>query len=96
MEFRISGESDSECMKDPLRHSVNGWTCHLEGTPTDMASKMMPVLHVAVQCVQDVMFAMRFMTSVGLKVELPMCQELMMKAGQCMQELDSWKPNPTC
>ena len=80
MEFCVGGKSDLECVEDLSRHSVNGWTCHLEGTPIDMASKMMPVMassvteaefHAAVQCVQDVMFAMRFVTSVGLKVELP-------------------------
>ena len=90
MEFQISGELDSEHVKDPSRHSVNGWTCCPgtccpEGTPINMASKLMPVtalsvneaeLHAAVQCEQDVMFAMRFVTSIGLKVELPMLLEV--------------------
>ena len=85
MNPNFTGESDSECVKDPSRHSVDGWTCHLEGTPINMASKMMPVmalsvteaeLHAAVQCVQDVMFAMRFMMSIGLKVKLPMSSEV--------------------
>ena len=44
MEFKISGMSDSEYMKDPTRHSVNGWACYLEGCAVNMASKMMPVI----------------------------------------------------
>ena len=75
---QISGKLDSKRATDPLRRLVNGWTRHLEGTPTNMSPKMMPVtalsvtkaeLHAAVQCVQDMTFAMRLMMLTGLKVE---------------------------
>ena len=77
--------SDSEYMKDPSRHSVNGWVCYLEGCAINCASKMMPVialsvteaeLYAAVQCVQDMMFAWRVISSIGLEVELPMLLEV--------------------
>jgi hypothetical protein len=85
IQFRISGKSDSEYMKDPSRHSVNGWACYLEGCAVNMASKMMPVialsvteaeLYAAVQCVQDMLFVMRVLMCIGLKVELPMILEV--------------------
>ena len=85
IKLRISGKSDSEYMKDPSRHSVNGWVCYLEGSAINCASKMMPVialsvteaeLYAAVQCVQDMMFAWRVISSIGLEVELPMLLEV--------------------
>ena len=60
IKLTISGKSDSEYMKDPSRHSVNGKVCYLEGSAINCASKMMPVialsvieaeLSAAVQCV---------------------------------------------
>ena len=85
MEMRISGMSDSEYMKDPSRHSVNGWICFLEGCPINCASKMMPIialsvteaeLYAAIQCVQDMLFAWRVLISMGMLVELPMILEV--------------------
>ena len=84
-EFTITGKSDSEYAKDTSRRSVNGWSVFLEGAPISYKSKMMPVialsvteaeLFAAVQCAQDMMFAMRVMTSMGLKVKLPMVLQI--------------------
>jgi len=85
MPLRISGMSDSEYIKDPSRHSVNGWICFLEGCPINCASKMMPVialsvteaeLYAAVQCAQDMMYSARVLLSIGIPVEFPMKLEV--------------------
>ena len=85
MKLRINGMSDSEYMKDPSRHSVNGWSVFLEGCCVNAASKMMPVialsvteaeLYAAIMCVQDMLYAMRILNSMGLEVELPMILEV--------------------
>ena len=85
MKIRIKGKSDSEYMKDPSRHSVNGWACYLEGCAVSMASKMMPVialsvteaeLYAGIQCVQDMLFTWRVLLSIGIEVELPMILEV--------------------
>ena len=79
--FEVSGWSDSEYLKDDTRHSVNGWETYLNDAPVSFKSKMMPVialsvaeaeLYAAVQCAQDMLFIMRIMNSIGLKVRLPM------------------------
>jgi len=85
MKMKISGASDSEYMRDPTRHSVNGWACFLEGCPINCASKMMPIialsvteaeLYAAIQCVMDMLFAMRVLLCIGIEVEFPMIIEV--------------------
>ena len=76
-------------MNDPTQHSVNGWACFLEGHTINSASKMMPIitlsvieaeLYVPIQCVMDMLFAMRVLFSMGIEVELPMILEVDNKA----------------
>ena len=85
MKMRIKGKSDSEYMKDPSRHNVNGLACYLEGCTVSMALKMMPVialsvteaeLYAGIQCVQDMLFTWRVLLSIGIEVELPMILEV--------------------
>ena len=81
-EFEIKGIKDSDYAKDPeTRRSVNGWTVFLCSAPITMKSKMMPVVALSVteeelfsgtQCAQDMLFVMRVMESIGLKVRNPM------------------------
>lgn len=79
--FTIEGWSDSEYAKDDSRRSVNGWCVLLCGAAIAFRSKMMPIvalsvteaeLYSAVLCAQDMMYAMRILNSIGLKVKLPM------------------------
>ena len=47
MKMQISGKSDSGKMKDPSRHSVDGWIYYLEGSCViKCASRMMPTILV--------------------------------------------------
>jgi hypothetical protein len=78
--FELEGWSDSEYAKDDSRRSVNGWSVFLNGSAIAFRSKMMPTvalsvteaeLYAAVQCAQDMLYAMRIMISIGLKVKLP-------------------------
>ena len=80
-EFEVSGMSDSEYGKDPSRKSVNGWSTYLNGAMVSAKSKMMPIialsvteaeLYAATQCAQDMLFVMRILESIGLKVKKPM------------------------
>jgi hypothetical protein len=80
-EFTINGKSDSEYAKDATRRSVNGWAVWLNDALITFRSKMMPIvalsvmeadLFAAVLCAQDMLFAMRILQSIGLKVKLPM------------------------
>ena len=68
IKFRISCKSDSEYMKDPSRHSVNGWTCYLEGTPINMASKMMPVIALSVTEAESAPASVGILKSITLNV----------------------------
>jgi hypothetical protein len=79
--FEVEGWSDSEYAKDTTRRSVNGWSVFLNGSAISFRSKMMPIvalsvteaeLFAAVLCAQDMMYALRIMNSIGLKVKLPM------------------------
>jgi hypothetical protein len=79
--FEVEGWSDSEYAKDDSRRSVNGWSVFLNGSAIAFRSKMMPIvalsvteaeLFAAVLCAQDMMYALRIMNSMGLKVKLPM------------------------
>jgi hypothetical protein len=84
-EFIINGKSDSEYAKDETRRSVNGWAVWLNDAPISFRSKMMPIvalsvteaeLFATVLWAQDVLFAMRILNSVGLRVKLPMKLEI--------------------
>ena len=81
-EFTISGESDSDFAKDPLtRRSVTGYAVYFEGVSIAEKSKMQGGVTLsvteaeaasAVECAQDMLFAMRVVESIGLKVKKPM------------------------
>ena len=81
-EFTITGHSDSDYAKDPdTRHSVCGMTTSVNDNPVICKSKMMPVvalsvteaeLFAATACAQDMLFVMRIIESMGLKVKKPM------------------------
>ena len=68
--------------KDPdTRRSVSGWSTFLFDAPISMKSKMMPIvalsvteaeLYAATCCAQDMLFEMRILESIGLKVKKPM------------------------
>jgi len=85
-EFVISGRSDSDYAKDPdRRRSVSGYSTFLSGAPITMKSRMQTSVTLSVteaelvsatQCAQDMLFAMRVMESVGLKVKKPMILEV--------------------
>jgi hypothetical protein len=80
--FEITGYSDLDWAKDPItRRSVSGWLTFLFDLPISMKSKMMPIvalsvteakLFVATCCAQDILFEMRILESMGLKVKKPM------------------------
>jgi hypothetical protein len=83
--FRIKGKSDSEYAKDETRRSVNGWAVWLCLAPVAFRSKMMPIIALSVTeaelfaatlCAQDMLFVMRILNCLGLKVELPMILEV--------------------
>jgi len=81
-QFTIAGFSDLDFKKDPAtRKSVSGWAVFLNGAPISMRSKMQDCttlsvteaeLVAATACVQDMLFAMRLMESIGLSVKKPM------------------------
>ena len=83
--FEITGMSDSNYAKDETRKSVNGWSTFLNGAPTSFKSKLMPIvalsvteaeLFSAVNCAMDMIFVMRILNCLGLKVKLPMKLEI--------------------
>jgi hypothetical protein len=85
--FVISGRADSNYAKDPEpRRSVSGIITFLCGAVITLRSKMMPrmvalsvteaELFAAVMTVQDMLFIMRIVESMGLLVELPMLLEI--------------------
>ena len=81
-EFEVAGYSDSDFAKDPATlKSVSGWAVFLNGAPILMRSKMqdcttLSVMEVelvaAMACVQDMLFTMGLLESIGLKVQKPM------------------------
>ena len=85
-EFVISGTSDSDYAKDPIRrHSVSGFATFLEGANVSECSRMQKstVLSVteaelvsATECVQDMMYIRRLLQSIGLMVKHPMIIEI--------------------
>ena len=60
---------------------MNGWSIFLNDSPISFKSKMMPIvalpvteaeLFAVVLCAQDMMFEMRVLNGMGLKVKMPM------------------------
>jgi hypothetical protein len=84
--FRIGGRSDSEFATDPeTRRSVSGHTAFLEGSPFSARSRMQKCVTLSVteaefvsgaDCVQDMLYCMRLLKSIGLQVEKPMILEM--------------------
>ena len=85
-EFEILGRSDSNYAKDPEnRRSVSGFYTFLNGAPVNAKSKMQQCVTLSVTeaelvsattCAQDMIFVMRLLESVGLKVKKPMILEV--------------------
>jgi hypothetical protein len=85
-EFVVSGRSDSDYAKDPeRRRSVSGYSTFLHGAPVTTRCRMQGcVTHSvteaelvsATQCAQDMLFVMRVLESMGLKVKKPMILEV--------------------
>jgi hypothetical protein len=81
-EFVIHGVSDSDFAKDPeTRRSVSGYATFLCGAPVTMKSSMQNCVTLSVteaelvsatNCAQHMMFNMRIVESMGLKVKKPM------------------------
>jgi hypothetical protein len=85
-EFVVSGRSDSDYAKDPeRRRSVSGYSTMLCGAPVTTKSRMQGCVTLDVtsaelvsgtQCAQDMLFIMRVIESMGLKVKKPMILEI--------------------
>jgi hypothetical protein len=85
-EFVVSGRSDSDYAKDPeRRRSVSGYSTFLCGAPVTIKSRMQGCVTLDVtsaelvsgtQCAQDMLFIMRVLESMGLKVKKPMVLEI--------------------
>ncbi len=85
-EFTISGRSDSDFAKDIIsRRSVSGCSTFLCGAPVSIRSKMQDCVTLSVteaelvaatQCAQDMLFVMRVLESMDLKVKKPMILEV--------------------
>jgi hypothetical protein len=81
-EFVISGRSDSDYAKDPeTRRSVSGYSTFVCNAPVTMNCKMQGCVTLSVteaelvsatNCAQDMLFVMRVVESMGLKVKKPM------------------------
>ena len=80
-EFIVKGRSDSDYAKDPNKRGVSGYSTFLCGAPTTMKSKMQNCVTLSVTeaelvsattCAQDMLFVMRVLESIGLKVKKPM------------------------
>jgi hypothetical protein len=98
MLFEIVGMSDSDWAKDPdTRRSVSGWSTFLFDAPVSMKSKMMPIVALSVTeaelfaatcCAQDMLFEMRILESMGLKVKKPMILKVDNKGAKDL--CDNW------
>jgi hypothetical protein len=85
-EFVITGRSDSDYAKDTdTRRSVSGTSTFLSGSPIHTRSNtqksvtllvMESELVAAMQCAQDMLFAMRVVELMGIKVKEPMFLEI--------------------
>ena len=81
-EFEIEGWSDSNYAKCPItRRSVSGYSTFLNGCPVTMKSQMQKTVKLSVteseldsgtSCAQDMLYDMRVVESIGLKVKKPM------------------------
>ena len=81
-QFVVSGMSDSDYNCDPeTRHSISGTSTFLCGAVVSMKSRMQRCVTLsvteaefvaAVDCAQDMLYTMRVVESLGLRVELPM------------------------
>ena len=97
-EFEILGRSDSDHGKCPdTRKSVSGYSVFLNGAPYRTRSVMQNIVTLSVteaeevaatECVQDMLFGMHLLESLGLKVKKPMVLELDNKGGQDI--INSW------
>ena len=97
-EFEILGRSDSDHAKCPdTRKSVSGYTVFLCGAPYKFRSVMQNIVALSVteaeeiaatECVQDMLFGMHLLESMGLKVKKPMVLELDNKGSKDI--IDSW------
>ena len=85
-EFVVNGLSDANYAKDTdTRRSVSGHATFLNGAPITMRSGQQKTVTLSTaeaelmsgtQCAQDMMFIMRVMESIGLKVKKPMILEI--------------------
>jgi hypothetical protein len=85
-EFVIAGRADSTYASCPdTMRSVGGQTTLLEGAPIVMRSKMQKVVALSsteaelmprTECAQDMLYSMRVIESLGLKVKKPMILEI--------------------
>jgi hypothetical protein len=85
-EFIITGYTDLDYAKDTdTRRSVSGTAVMLEGSPVSMRSNTQKSVTLsvteaehaaAVSCAQDMLFVMRLMESMGLRVKKPMILKL--------------------
>jgi len=85
-EFVIVGRSDSDCAKDPeRRRSVSGYSTFVEGCPVSTKCRMQQCVTLSVteaeyvsatECVQDMLYSMQILESIGLKVKKPMMLEV--------------------
>jgi len=84
--FEITGKSDTDYAKDPAtRRSVTGYRIMLNGAYVDWKSKMQQCVTLssteakyvgASQTAQQMLFALRILESLGLKVKMPMNLEV--------------------
>ena len=80
--FEVSGQLDSDYAKDPMmRRSVSGYATFLNGAVVMTKNKMQQSVTLSVteaelvaatSCAQDMLFIMRVLESIGLKVKKPM------------------------
>ena len=85
-EFEITGRADSNYATDSItRRSVSGYATFLNGSVITTKSKMQGCVTLSVteaeyvaatECAQDMLFNMRILESLGLKVKKPMILEI--------------------
>ena len=81
-ELIVTGMSDADYAKDPTtRRSVSGYSTFLNGAPVTMKSGQQTTVTLstaeaelmsATQCAQDMLYVMKLLESLGLKVRKPM------------------------
>lgn len=85
-EFIINGKADGDFAKCPVTSkSVSGYTTFLEGVPITAKSAMQKIVALSVtesessagvSCAQDMLYIMRLLEFMGLKVQKPMILEI--------------------